>query len=46
MLSGPFVVINQLIKYIRKVAHLEKIKLYMLGGKKIDPTKNDEDWDF
>jgi hypothetical protein len=30
MFNGPYVVINQLIKSIWKVAHL----LYMLGGKK------------
>jgi hypothetical protein len=33
MLSGPYVVINQLIKSIWKDAHLEMFLLYMLGKK-------------
>jgi hypothetical protein len=41
MLNGPYVVNNQLIKFIWKVAHLKKY--YMLGGKNINPTKNDQD---
>jgi hypothetical protein len=32
MLSGPYVVINPLIKSIWKVSHLEKSLSYMLGG--------------
>jgi len=32
MLSGPYVVINQLIKYIGKVAHLDIFLTYMLRG--------------
>jgi hypothetical protein len=35
MLRGPYVVINQLIKSIWKVAHLQNTLLYMLGEKKI-----------
>jgi hypothetical protein len=46
MLSGPYVVINQLIKSIWKVAHLENFLLYMLGGEKYQSNKNDQDWDF
>jgi hypothetical protein len=42
MLNGPYMVINQLIKSIWNDAHLE----YMLGEKNINPTKNDQDWDF
>jgi len=34
MLNGPYVMINQLIKSIWKVAHLKKSLLYMLGEKK------------
>jgi hypothetical protein len=34
MLSGPYVVINQLIKSIWKDAHLENFLSYMLGEKK------------
>jgi len=34
MLSGPYVVINQLIKFIQKDAHLENFLSYMLGGEK------------
>jgi hypothetical protein len=46
MLKGPYVVINQLIKYIWKATHLEKKILNMLREKNINPTKNDQDWDF
>jgi hypothetical protein len=46
MVSGPYVVINQLIKSIWKVAHLKNSLSYMLGEKNINPTKNDLDWDF
>jgi len=35
MLSGPYVVINQLIKFIWKATHLKNSLTYMLGGKKI-----------
>jgi hypothetical protein len=42
MLSGPYMVINQLIKSIWNDAHLE----YMLGQKIINPTKTNQDWDF
>jgi hypothetical protein len=35
MLSGPYVVINQSIKSIWKVAHLKSFLAYMLRGKKI-----------
>jgi len=38
MLSGPYLVINQLINSIRKVAHLENYLLYMLGEKKYQST--------
>ncbi len=33
MLSGPYVVINRLIKSIGKVAHLDIFLTYMLRGK-------------
>jgi hypothetical protein len=46
MLNGPYVVINQLIKSIWKATHLENSLSYMLGEKNINPTKNDQDWDF
>jgi hypothetical protein len=46
MLSGPYVMINQWIKSIWKASHLENSLLYMLGGKNINLTKNDQDWDF
>jgi hypothetical protein len=46
MFSGPYVVINQLIKSIWKAAHLKFLKKYMLGEKKMNPTKNDQVWDF
>jgi len=46
MFSGPYMVINQLIKSIWKDVHFENSLLYMLGGKNINPTKNDQDWDF
>jgi hypothetical protein len=36
MLNGPYVVINQLIKSIRKVGHLENFLLYMLKEKFIN----------
>jgi len=41
MFSGPYVVINQLIKSIWKVVHLRNFLLYMLGEKNINPTKKD-----
>jgi len=45
--KGPYVVINQLIKSIGKVFHLEKSFTYILrGGKNLDPIKNDQDSDF
>jgi hypothetical protein len=46
MLSGPYVVINQLMKSIWKVTHLENSLSYMLGEKNINSTKNDQDWYF
>jgi hypothetical protein len=46
MLNGPYVVINQLMKSIWKVSHLDFFLLYMLGEKNINPPKNDQDWDF
>jgi hypothetical protein len=47
MLSAPYVVINQLIKSIWKVGHLENSLLYMLKEKNYQfGTKNDQDWDF
>jgi len=46
MLSGPYVMINQLIKSIWKVAHLENCLLYMLREKNNNQTKNDQDWNF
>jgi hypothetical protein len=46
MFSGLYVVINQLVKSIWKVAHLKNFLVYMLGEKNINPTKNDQDWDF
>jgi hypothetical protein len=46
MFNGPYVVINQLIKSISKVAHFKNSLLYMFKGKNINPTKNDQDWDF
>jgi hypothetical protein len=39
MLKGPYVVINQLIKSIGKVAHLKNSLLYMLGEKKSTQQK-------
>jgi hypothetical protein len=38
-LNGSYVVINQLIKSIWKVAHLENYLLYMLEGKKYQSNK-------
>jgi DNA polymerase III psi subunit len=46
MFSGPYVVINQLIKSIWKAMQLKNSLLYMLREKNINPTKNDQDWDF
>ncbi len=46
MLNGPYVIVNQLIKSIQKISHLENFLLYMLVKKNINPTKNDQDWDF
>jgi hypothetical protein len=46
MLSGPYVVINQLIKSIWKVAHLENSLTYMLGEKKYQSNKKWPNWDF
>jgi len=40
MLNGPYMMINQLIKSIWKAAHLKNSLSYMLGGKNINPTKN------
>jgi len=34
MLSGFYVMINQLIKFIGKVAYLKNYLIYMLKGKK------------
>jgi hypothetical protein len=45
MFSGPYVVINKLMKSIWKVSHLKNFLLYMLG-EKINPTQNDQDWNF
>jgi hypothetical protein len=39
MLSGPYAVINQLIKSIWKATHLDLFILYMLGGKKHQSNK-------
>jgi hypothetical protein len=41
MLSGPYVVINQLMKSIEKATHLQSSLTYISGGKNIIPTKND-----
>jgi hypothetical protein len=38
MLSGPYVVINQLMKSIWKVTHLKNFLSYMLGEKNINLT--------
>jgi hypothetical protein len=46
MFNGPYVVINHLIKSTYKAAHLINSLLYVLGGKNINPRKNDQDWDF
>jgi hypothetical protein len=46
ILSGPYVVINQQIKSIWKVAHLDNFLTCMLGGKNINPIKNDQDRDL
>jgi len=46
MLSGPYVVINQLKNSIWKDAHLEKKLFYILWQKNINQIKNDQDWDF
>jgi hypothetical protein len=46
MLSGPSMVINQLIKSIGKDAHLNNSLTYMLRGKIINLMKNDQDRDF
>jgi hypothetical protein len=46
MLSGPYVVINQLINSIWKVAHLKNFLLDKLRGKKYQSKKKDQDWDF
>jgi hypothetical protein len=46
MFGGPYVMINQLIKPIWKAADLKISLLHMLRGKNINPTKNDQDWDF
>jgi hypothetical protein len=46
MFSGPYVVINQLIKSIWKNAHLENSLLYMLRKKISIQQKNDQNWDF
>jgi hypothetical protein len=39
MLSGFYLVINQLIKSILKATHLENSLTYMLGGKKCQSNK-------
>jgi hypothetical protein len=46
ILSGPYVMINQLIKSIWKVAHLDNSLIYMLGGKKNQSNKNNQDKDL
>jgi GTP cyclohydrolase III len=47
MLNKPYVVINQLIKAIGKIAHLNNSLTYMLGGENINSIKNDhQDRDF
>jgi hypothetical protein len=46
MLSGSYVVINQLIKSIWKATHLENSLSYMLKEKNLNQTKNDQDWDL
>jgi hypothetical protein len=38
--------INQLMKFIWKATHFENFLSYMLGGKNINLTKNDQDWYF
>jgi len=43
MLNGPCVMINQLIKYIWKVAHLENFLMYMLRGEKDQSSKKNQD---
>jgi hypothetical protein len=45
MLSGPYAMINELMKFTGKVAHLNISLTYMLEGKNINPTKNDQDRD-
>jgi len=39
MLSGPYVMINQLIKSIGKATHLDNSLTYMLWRKKYQPNK-------
>jgi len=39
MLSGPYVVINQLIKSISKATYLKNVLSYMLKGKKHQSNK-------
>jgi hypothetical protein len=46
MLTGPYVMINQRIKSIGKATHLKNFLTYMLRGKNINPTKNDQDREF
>jgi hypothetical protein len=47
MLSGSYVVINQLIRSIWKVDHVEQFLLYMLKENIYQSkTENDQDWDF
>jgi hypothetical protein len=47
MLNELYVVINQLIKSIWKVALFKNKTIIHVKGKKImNPTKNDKDWDF
>jgi hypothetical protein len=46
MLNRPYVMINQLIKSIGKVVHLNNSLIYMLGEKNINPTKSDQDRNF
>jgi hypothetical protein len=42
MLNGPYVMINQLIKFIGKDIHLDN----SLTERNINPTKNDQDREF
>jgi hypothetical protein len=47
MLNEPYVAINQLIKSIGKGCRLKQFfDIHVLGGKYINPMKNDQDRDF